>query len=599
MLSVEAALRIERYDSNGSRSRVWKVKQGEVTLVTDRNAPSPMLVVPTRPKATRIPVRPRRCRVFVSQLAKFSRASVRFEAPNHMQIMFSNPTEPEELRQLMIALYKASKGLRPSPSIGPSAKRRSSEFVPGSGNADKENQAPGGSRSASGSKSSKGRASGAPRVKLSGDQQRVINAVDSGNSVFFTGPAGTGKSLLLRTLLSRLPKSTTYATATTGIAAVHISGTTLNTFAGIGDGSGSVHDVCRRVARSKDAVKRWRRCRQLVIDEISMLTGDLFTKLEAVARFIRQIPEPFGGIQLILSGDFLQLPPVVRGVDEATLCFESPVWSKCIKSVVLLREVFRQSNNDFVRMLNKLRLGITDANIVDTLNATVDKPLPSDGIVATTLVARRRDVDALNSRRLDELKSRLHAFAAVDTGSSPRELALLQRSCPAKDTVTLKRGAQVILTKNLDLSKRLTNGSRGVVRKFAKNSGYPIVKFASGVEITVYPQTWKTVSNGLTVASRRQLPLDLAWAISVHKSQGMSLDRVRISLASVFEFGQAYVALSRVRSLEGLWLAEDFDYTCVKANPKVVKFYGLLERARAQDAEAPPSEEDRGASHGL
>ncbi|XP_029808437.1 ATP-dependent DNA helicase PIF1 isoform X5 [Suricata suricatta] len=393
------------------------------------------------------------------------------------------------------------------------------------------------------------------KPQLSEEQAAVLRVVLKGQSIFFTGSAGTGKSYLLKRILGSLPPTGTVATASTGVAACHIGGTTLHAFAGIGSGQAPLAQ-CVALAQRPAVRQGWLNCQRLVIDEISMVEADLFDKLEAVARAVRQQNKPFGGIQLIICGDFLQLPPVTKGSQPPKFCFQPSLY-RCSD------EVTRQ------------------------LQATASHKVGRDGIVATRLCTHQDDVALTNERRLQELPGEVHSFKAMD--SDPEQARTLDAQCPVSQILQLKLGAQVMLVKNLAVSRGLVNGARGVVVGFeTEGRGLPQVRFLCGVTEVIRADRWTVQATGGQLLSRQQLPLQLAWAISIHKSQpssfpqGMTLDCVEISLGRVFASGQAYVALSRARSLQGLRVL-DFDPMVVRCDPRVLSFYATLRRGRGLD----------------
>ncbi|CAM5136673.1 unnamed protein product [Eretmochelys imbricata] len=413
------------------------------------------------------------------------------------------------------------------------------------------------------------------RMRLSQEQSIVLSAVLTGKNVFFTGSAGTGKSYLLKKIVGSLPPKSTYATASTGVAACHIGGTTLHAFAGIGSGKAPL-DQCIELAQRTGVRQHWLSCQHLIIDEISMVEGKFFDKLEAVARAVRKRDDPFGGIQLIICGDFLQLPPVSKGNEETKFCFQAKSWRKCIHVNMELTEVRRQTEKSFISLLRTVRLGRCTDEVTKQLMQTATNRVERDGILATRLCTHRDDVELTNERRLQQLPGEMHSYEAVD--SDPMLVKAIDAQCPVSRCIQLKPGAQVILTKNLDVSRGLVNGARGVVVEFeADGKGLPQVRFLCGVTELIRLERWVFKGPSGIYLSRQQLPLKLAWAISIHKSQGMSLDCVEISLSRVFESGQAYVALSRARSLEGLRVL-DFDPNVVRANPYVLQFYNHLQK---------------------
>ncbi|KAI4809121.1 hypothetical protein KUCAC02_018032 [Chaenocephalus aceratus] len=409
-----------------------------------------------------------------------------------------------------------------------------------------------------------------PSRKLNKDQSAVLTAVLSGKNVFFTGSAGTGKSFLLKRIMGSLPPKSTFATASTGVAACHIGGTTLHNFAGIGSGSAPL-EQCIELAQRPGVLQHWTSCRHLIIDEVSMVEAQFFDKLESVARHLL-------GIQLIICGDFLQLPPISKGKEKASFCFQARSWHKVIQVNMELMEVRRQTDQSFISLLQKVRVGRVTEEVTAKLMESAYHCIEKDGILATRLCTHKNDVELTNDNKLQQLPGSARVFEALD--SDPALVKTIDAHSPVSRLIQLKVGAQVMLTKNLDVARGLVNGARGVVVAFENGKhGLPHVHFLCGVTEVLKLERWVFKSGGGLHLSRQQLPLKLAWAISIHKSQGMTLDCVEISLARVFESGQAYVALSRARSLEGLRVM-DFDPRVVRADPDVLVFYKRLRKER-------------------
>ncbi|KAH8283091.1 hypothetical protein KR054_012030 [Drosophila jambulina] len=413
-------------------------------------------------------------------------------------------------------------------------------------------------------------------LKLSEEQMEVLRACTSGKSVFFTGSAGTGKSFLLRRIISALPPDGTVATASTGVAACLIGGTTLHAFAGIGGGDASMQR-CLELASRPMSAQTWRKCKRLIIDEISMVDGQFFEKIEAVARHIRRNDRPFGGIQLILCGDFLQLPPVIKAdfgaahtaTPQQRFCFQSSAWETCIQCVYELKQVHRQSDPEFVKILNHLRIGHVNESITTRLAATSKQKIEGNGILATQLCSHTNDANSINESKLENLQGDKILFKADDSDASMTKQMDQQVQAPSQ--LYLKVNAQVMLLKNINIANGLVNGARGVVVRIDKDN-LPVVRFKNNQEYVCRHEKWiiKTATGG--ILTRRQVPLKLAWAFSIHKSQGLTLDCVEMSLSKVFEAGQAYVALSRAKSLQSIRIL-DFDAKQVWANPQVLQFY--------------------------
>ena len=382
---------------------------------------------------------------------------------------------------------------------------------------------------------------------------------------------------------------------------MNIAGQTLHSFAGVGLGEGDPRDLLQRVTVQQNARRRWQTCRTLVVDEVSMIDAALFDKLEYIARMIRKNPLPFGGIQLILTGDFLQLPPVKGG---AGFCFESRSWSDCVPVTIELQSVFRQDDSSLVGILNNLRRGVVDKAAVASMQSCINRKFDTtDGIEATELFAMKRQVSEENDDRLAKLDAAEVEYRALDKGTATY-LEQLTRSCNAVERLVLKEGAQVMLLKNL--TSALVNGSRGVVvsfdvqeaddmqmehRRVSPAGRWPRVKFTNGSEMTLLPERWDVEVSNKSVASRTQVPLMLAWSLTVHKCQGMTLDRVRLHLGSIFEYGQAYVALSRIRSLDSLSIKDTFPQSVIRAHPKAIRFYDELHKRNGHSNSAQPAPE--------
>ncbi|KAA0174538.1 hypothetical protein FNF27_03912 [Cafeteria roenbergensis] len=427
-------------------------------------------------------------------------------------------------------------------------------------------------------------------LPLTSEQRQVLRAIGEGHSVFFTGAAGCGKSVLLRRIIASLPAASTAVTAPTGVAACNVGGTTLHAFSGAGTRpDASASDVAARVRRSPETLARWRRTRVLIVDEVSMLDGAALDMLEEVARRVRSDPRPFGGLQLVLAGDFLQLPPVSKGgAARKPYAFEAACWGKCVSVEVELTRVFRQADRDFVDVLNAIRWGV----VTPAARAALDARWGADVVIAgadggpairpTLLFTHRADVDAVNEKELARLRGDEVVLRGDDTAHSPGARRALESACPAPASLRLRVGAQVMLVRNLDVGAGLVNGARGVVLGFSGTLRYPQVRFASGTVTVLGKETFSVQPAAGARAFRKQVPLRLAFAMSVHKSQGTSLDAVSMSLGRVFEAGQAYVALSRARSLAGLSLLDKFKPECVRACPVALKFYTQLRRSHWQ-----------------
>lgn len=304
--------------------------------------------------------------------------------------------------------------------------------------------------------------------------------------------------------------------------------------------------------------------------------------IEAVAREIRGNDKPFGGIQLILCGDFFQLPPVIKkeqrldGRNQAPrnrFCFQAKAWSSCVQSLFELKKIYRQKDQRFIEILNSIRIGRVTPEMSQELLSTAAKTIESNGITATQLCSHTQDADNMNKSKLAGLKTPEKVFEATD--SDVYLTKTLDSQLPVPHKLTLKEGAQVMLLKNINLSNGLVNGARGVIVRFS--DGFPVVRFKNKVEHFAKPEKWTIrMPTGATL-QRKQVPLKLAYCISIHKSQGLTLDCVEMSLSKVFEAGQAYVALSRAQSMDSLRIL-DFDAKQIWADPQVLVFYKSFRR---------------------
>ena len=426
-------------------------------------------------------------------------------------------------------------------------------------------------------------------------QRTVVALAQKGLSFFFTGCAGTGKTFTLKSIIEALPQGVTYVTAMTGIASSLLPhGTTLHSFAGIGHGEGPRAQILKKVKSSGASANKWRTAQTLIIDEVSMLSDELFELLDYIGREMRsRKSKPFGGLQVICCGDFFQLPPVSKKI--TNYCFESPVWAELMEGRVYeLLDIFRQKDERLITLLNEVRHGNISEQTVQLVNSLRrDIVLPS-GIVPTLLVPVNSIADSINIRELEKLPpTPSQMFQCNDWAIDAFTLDMLPKITLFPERLVLRVGAQVMLLKN-NATLKLWNGSRGVVVGFRdydnKEKGgalsaighfpavyktYPVVRFSTGQEILIGVDGFELQGFGKKEtlrAKRSQLPLRLSWAITIHKSQGMSLDFLKVDAARSFEAGQAYVALSRARTVEGLQILS-FDPRKCWCDPKVVRFY--------------------------
>lgn len=430
-------------------------------------------------------------------------------------------------------------------------------------------------------------------ISLNEQQQEIYNQMKAGTSMFITGPSGSGKSELVKRFYRdtvKAPQQKTGGnnpdniphialTSTTGISAFNIGGITLHSFLGIGLGTGTFEALYTKLSKSLFYRSRWTHTQILVIDEISMLDPDLFDKLEKLARKIRRNEFPFGGMQVIATGDFLQLPCV----GNEKFCFDSLEWKNVIKKVFYLQKIIRQTDPIFQGCLNEIRIGKPSKETIKIIKSCVGKELETkNGIKPTVMYSLKINVDNINKDELEKLviekgveiyqyemevivNKKYKGDILVDTER------FLKNARPNR-ILELCIGAQVICIYNLHPDLGIVNGSRGVVVDFGEND-IPIVRFLNGTELPITYQAWDVMEKDTKIITFEQIPLKLAWATTIHSSQGLTLDYIKLSVSGIFEFGQFYVGISRAKTLDGLSIMEDFGKSTIKAHPDALEFY--------------------------
>ena len=471
--------------------------------------------------------------------------------------------------------------------------------------------------------------------QMSDEQALALSLIKEGRNVFLTGVAGTGKSLVLKKALEHIKgtfEDNEYvAVAPTGSTAVVLEGQTVHSFAGIG--IPKIYTDFRKMKSNKKIKARWENLKVLLLDEVSMVSGEFFDSLSTVVSDIRKDPRPFGGIQLIVCGDFLQLSPIaprkwevdhmvtgirekegLETVEEARnwlflnrgFCFQSEAWKSSSFEVVELKHVFRQSNRNFVNVLKDIRVGNVTPETVRYLKENCERPLPPNdfGVQPTILHSKNVNVAKENLVDLDKLSGDTVMFEAFDEVEREKGVgkwvekdlsnSSFFKTCTADKQLQLKIGAQVMLVKNLAQNSMLTNGSRGTIvgfRKVKRSSSlslqggsdttnlllpgvtkYPVVRFKNGLQMVITAQKFQSRILGMGTCTRTAIPLKLAWAITTHKAQGLTLDYVIADVGQVFAEAQLYVALSRVSDETGLEL-RNFSKRRVKANPLALRFH--------------------------
>jgi len=445
-------------------------------------------------------------------------------------------------------------------------------------------------------------------MELSPEQEQALSAFSAGQNLFLTGPGGTGKTALIKKMvdIGKAKGRKVQVCALTGCAAVILNcqAKTVHSWSGIGVANGSADFIVRKVYSHKYKSSQWKKIDVLIIDEVSMMSQKIFEVLDSIGRKVRSGSAhlPFGGLQLVCSGDFYQLPPVTREEDKerdpltAAFCFESPRWRDTFHQTVELKKIFRQTDQVYTKILNQIRVGKLYKSSLDTLAVHISKPLPAN-FIPTILLPRRREAEMINAAELAKLTG-AEIIYKISNADDVLELAqktqqpkekvsdlitpeqremekqFLINSIMADKEISLKKGAQVMCIANLDMEspEPIVNGSQGIVVDFV--AGLPLVKFNNGAKRVVGLHIWSS-ENHPTIGVK-QLPLIYAWAITIHKAQGVSLDMAQIDAGSnIFECGQTYVALSRVKSLDGLYLTA-FDPQKIKVNRKVQDFYASL-----------------------
>ncbi len=439
-------------------------------------------------------------------------------------------------------------------------------------------------------------------ITFTKDQKRAFDALCSTSNVLITGPAGTGKSTLLKAYycwyidkhcMGNMDDESIYITSTTGISSMNISGITIHSWSGIEDGSKGIDYYVEKIKTNitkRSAYNRWKKAKVLIIDEISMMSGELLDKLSILGQRLRgKMGVPFGGIQVVLFCDFLQLPPVKSDI----FCFDAICWRSLGLKVVHLNEIVRQKDREFQTVLNKIRIGFVDDHVEQYLMAVYRKgrPVNSDGIVPTVLFPLKKQVNHYNQMELMKLEGESQVYTASYTFSKSvqeyereRFQHIIDEGTNCEAALHLSTGAQVMYLVN-DVEKGLVNGSRGIVTGFVTidattpdgsptRDTVPVVKFLNHEKpMIVEYDVWTHEEKDGKAVSKKQMPLILAWALTVHKTQGCTLEYCELNIGKdIFEAGQTYVALSRVKDPSGLFISA-LDVSKIRANERCIEFY--------------------------
>jgi len=446
---------------------------------------------------------------------------------------------------------------------------------------------------------------------LNEEQNLIFEKYKKGENVFLTGPGGTGKSFLIKKIVKDAEENERIiqVCALTGCASILLNckAITLHRFAGIGLANKPIPVILEELFKKKYKLKKWFKLQCLIIDEVSMMSLKILLLLDAIAKKIyNNLNIPFGGLQVIFSGDFYQLPPVMSQDDDekesSMFCFEHPLWYQLFppENQIVLKSIFRQEEEQFLKVLKYVRRGKITHSTKATLESRIFKKEQLEEIrktkVLTIINPYKRDSDLINAKCYKELgdvenhtynikflksskkkeeavEDELHNLMLSSNASLKQEYEFLANNIMAEKTLELKVGTHVMCIANIDLNStnQIANGSQGIIIGFTK--GLPLIQF-NNIEtpIIIDYYVWNSETNKNVSVS--QIPLIYAWAITIHKAQGVTLDAAIMDIGkNIFEYGQTYVALSRVESLEGLYLTS-FDYSKIAANPKVKKFYG-------------------------
>lgn len=437
---------------------------------------------------------------------------------------------------------------------------------------------------------------------FSEEQQEAFNKYIEGKNVFITGPGGTGKSALVKSIYNHAQTNgkRIQVTALTGCAAILLEckAKTIHSWSGIGLGIGEQDAIITKIKKHFLKKKKWLSTEILIIDEVSMLSLKLFELLNEIGKQVRNNQRPFGGIQVIFCGDFYQLPPVSPrdedSTDSSKFCFESPDWETTFSKInhIQLKKIFRQQDEKYAKILNQIREGRISTKSIQILQSHVNRSKVTD-IFPTNMLPTRAKVDLINKTEMEKLTGEERTYntsAVYDVPTKNKadqytyrkktkdeidmEIQYLQSSLLCDKQIRLKVGSQVMCIINMRNSEEedllLCNGSQGIVTSFT-SMGNPVVKFTNGYETVIFPNIW--ASENIPGIGVSQLPLILSWAITIHKAQGSTMDIAEIDVGSgIFEAGQTYVALSRIKSLDGLYLTS-FDVSRITINRRVKNFY--------------------------
>lgn len=422
---------------------------------------------------------------------------------------------------------------------------------------------------------------------FSAGQQEVFDNYLEGKNILITGAAGCGKTFCIQQIVNHARNSgkKVEICAMTGCAAILLNcrAKTFHSWSGIGIREPDPNKIYKNIIKKPYKKKNWTTTQLLIIDEISMMSAYLFELLDALGRKIINHFVPFGGIQVILSGDFYQLPPIPdKGIPNTDkFCFQSKIWNDNIHKIIELKNIYRQKDKKLIKILKQVRNGKISKKSYNALMNCVSKSREfPHGVHPVIMLPIKRKVENINKKKMRELTGVINVYKyklvlpkkKIKDERIEFETKYIVKNSPFKSTLKLTKGTQVMCISNLDLANEICNGSTGLITGF--NCGIPVVKFTNGIERMIPPHTWE--SNNIEGFGIAQIPLIPAWAVTIHKLQGATLDRAEIDIGNdIFENGQTYVALSRLRSLKGLYITA-FDPKKIRTNPIVKEFYSNL-----------------------
>ncbi len=410
-------------------------------------------------------------------------------------------------------------------------------------------------------------------------QEEAFDILKLGYNVYLTGSAGSGKTFLLNKYIDYLEKNGVVVgiTASTGIAATHINGLTIHSWSGMGIKDKLEEKDINNLLLKPYLQQRFLETRVLVIDEVSMLQASRLDMVNQICKIFKNSNAPFGGMQVILCGDFFQLPPVSKKDEDNSFVDKSKAWEEMDIKVCYLEEQYRQEDEKFLKLLNQIRENNVSVDSLKLLMSRLNKPL-NGNISPVKLYTHNTNVDAINDLELSRIKEKQYEFEMTSWGEQTL-VDNLKKGCLAPEKLILKKGAVVMFVKN-NFNQGYVNGTLGKIIGFDEE-GFPVVKTTSGLKAVAKPVSWKIEENDVLKAEINQVPLRLAWAITVHKSQGMSLDLAEIDLSKSFTCGMGYAALSRVRSLSSMKLM-GINKMALQVDEEVLESDFMLKKLSAQ-----------------